>query len=174
MPTTPRPGAPAPALTVPLIIGGHWDLAAQRPAAFTMIVVYRGLHCPICKGYLSGLRGMYDGFVSKGVEVLTVSMDDGKRATQAHRDWGLDPIPMGYGMTREQADAWGLFVSEGRSDKEPDQFPEPGLFWVKPDGTLWLAEMSSTPFVRPDLKALLDRVDFIVENNYPPRGTRAA
>lgn len=171
MPHMPLPGQPAPALSVPLIIGGQWVLADQSPKAFTMIVAYRGLHCPICKNYLAGLREIYDDFIGKGVEVLNVSMDTEERAREAHQDWGLDPIPMGYGLTVEQAQAWGLYLSSGRNEKEPEVFSEPGLYWVKPDGTLWLAEMASTPFVRPDLKALLGRVDYIVENGYPPRGT---
>ena len=171
--TMPLPGQPAPDLDVKLIIDAEWKLSEQHPKAFTMIVVYRGLHCPICKSYLSGLRGLYDDFLSKGVEVLNVSMDTEGKAREAHENWGLDPIPMGYGLSEEQARAWGLHLSEGRDD-EPEVFAEPGLFLVKPNGTLYAAEMSSTPFVRPDLKLLLSKIDVVREKDYPPRGTKAA
>ena len=169
--TMPLPGQPAPALDLDLIIDAEWKLGDQSPDAFTMIVFYRGLHCPICKGYLQGLREHYDDWLAAGVEVINVSMDTKERATQAHEEWGLDPIPMGYGLTVEQARAWGLYLSSGRTEKEPEVFSEPGLFWAKPDGTLFMAEMASAPFVRPDLEMLRSKVGFIVEKDYPPRGT---
>ncbi|CTQ31332.1 peroxiredoxin-like family protein [Jannaschia rubra] len=170
----PLPGRPAPALDLDLIIGAKWSLAEQSPEAFTMIVAYRGLHCPICKEYLTDLRDLYDDFLAKGVEVVTVSMDDADRAKAAHGDWGLDPMPMAHDMTEDQARAWGLFLSEGQGDDAPEVFSEPGLFLVKPDGTLYLAEMASGPFVRPDLKLLASKMGFIIEKDYPAQGTRAA
>lgn len=168
--TMPLPGQPAPALDLELIIGLDWSLAKQTPKAFTMIVFYRGLHCPICGTYLKGLREMYDDLLAKGVEVIDVSMDTKEKATKAHEDWGLDPIPMAHSMSREQAEAWGLYLSEARSDTEPDLFSEPGLALVKPDGTLYMMEMASAPFIRPDLKMLASKLDFIIEKDLPPRG----
>ena len=97
--TLPTPGQPAPNLDLELIIGAKWELSEQSPDAFTMIVFYRGLHCPICREYLNDLHRLYDDFLSKGVEVINVSMDDKDRATQSHKDWDLDPIPMGFGLT---------------------------------------------------------------------------
>lgn len=170
----PLPGRAAPDLDLDLIIGAKWRLADQSPDVFTMIVFYRGLHCPICGTYLKGLHEIYDDFLSKGVEVINVSMDTKERAEKAHADWGLDPIPMGYGLSADQAKAWGLFLSDGRTDAEPELFAEPGLALVKPDGTLYVLEMASAPFVRPDLKMLLSKLDFIIEKDYPPRGTHAA
>lgn len=167
----PLPGQPAPDLTLDLIIGAKWALEEQSPDAFTMIVFYRGLHCPICKTYLTCLRELYDDFLSKGVEIINVSMDTPEKATKTHEEWGLDPIPMGHSLSEAQARKWGLYLSEKRGDAEPDLFAEPGLFLVKPDGTLYLAEMSSAPFIRPDLDLLLSRIDVIREKDYPPRGT---
>ena len=168
----PLPGQPAPALDLELIIGLDWSLAKQSPDAFTMIVVYRGLHCPICKAHLKALRGHYDAFLAKGVEAINVSMDGKDKATEAHESWGLDPIPMGHSLSEETARVWGLYLSDGRGGAEPDVFAEPGLFLVKPDGTLYLAEVASAPFVRPDLGLLLSEIDLIREKDYPPRGTR--
>ncbi|WP_245624922.1 redoxin domain-containing protein [Jannaschia seosinensis] len=169
--SNPLPGQPAPELKLDLIIDAEWDLADQSPDAFTMIVFYRGLHCPICKQVLSDMRRDYDEWLAKGVEIINVSMDTREKATKAHEDWGLDPIPMGYGMSKATAREWGLYLSDGRGESEPEVFCEPGLAWVRPDGALYLAERSSTPFVRPDLAALLSRVDFIRDKSYPPRGT---
>jgi peroxiredoxin len=41
------PRQKVPALSVPLVGGGTWSLADQSPENFTMVVFYRGLHCPI-------------------------------------------------------------------------------------------------------------------------------
>ena len=46
------PGAQAPSLKLPLVGGGTFDLAAEKPENFTMVLFYRGYHCPVCKGYL--------------------------------------------------------------------------------------------------------------------------
>ena len=174
MPTTPTPDAKAPDLKLPLIIGTDWELSAQSPGAFTQIIVYRGLHCPVCKSYLGQSRALYDRFLEKGVETIHVSMDSEDRARQAHEDWGLDPIPMGYGMTADQAADWGLYVSQPIQDSEKADFAEPAVFWVRPDGRLYLAAVSNSPFARPDLEALLGKVDFIQDNDYPARGQQKA
>ncbi|CTQ49042.1 redoxin domain-containing protein [Jannaschia donghaensis] len=168
--TMPLPGQPAPALDLDLIIDAKWRLADQSPKAFTMIVFYRGLHCPICGDYLAGLHDLYDDFLAKGVEVINVSMDSKDKAVEAQAKWNLDPIPMGYGLTEEQARAWGLYMSKARSDADPDVFSEPGLAMVKPGGTLNMMEMGSAPYLRPDLKLLLSKLDFVIDKDFPPRG----
>ncbi len=174
MPDTPTPDTAAPALKLPLIIGTEWDFADQSPGSFTQIIVYRGLHCPVCKQYLSQVRELYDRFLEKGVETIYVSMDSEYRARRAHEEWGLDPIPMGYGLSESQAKEWGLYLSDPIQDSEKGRFAEPAVFWVRPDGRLYLAAVSNSPFARPDLEALLERVDFIRENEYPARGRAAA
>lgn len=173
MPTPPNPDEKAPALKLPLIIGTDWELSEQSPEAFTQIIVYRGLHCPMCQQYLKQSRELYDDFLSKGVETIHVSMDSEERAREAHEDWGLDPIPMAYGLTREQAEIWGLYLSDPIQDSEKDTFAEPAIFWVRPDGRIYLAAVSNSPFARPDLGTLLGKVDFIRDKDYPARGQAA-
>ena len=43
------PGGPVPDLEVALAGGGTWKLSDQKPETFTVVEVYRGLHCPRCK-----------------------------------------------------------------------------------------------------------------------------
>ena len=174
MPTTPIPGRPAPALSVPLIDGHRWTLSERSPEAFAMIVFYRGRHCPICLDLLGELKADLPAWLELGMDVVAVSMDDEDRARDVHEGWdgreGLSPLALGHSMDRATAEAWGLWLSSSRAEKEPPLFSEPGLAWVKPDGTLWLMEAASTPFVRPDMAALRSRVGFIRDNAYPPRG----
>ena len=95
-------------------------------------------------------------------------------AEKAVSEWDLGRIRVAYGLTVEDAENWGLWISKAFKDVEADIFTEPGLFWVRPDGKLYLADISNMPWARPDLKMLLSKVGYALENNYPARGTYAA
>ncbi|MEM8580489.1 MAG: peroxiredoxin-like family protein [Pseudomonadota bacterium] len=174
MSTKLMPGAQAPALSLPLVSGGTWTLTEQSPDAVTMVIVYRGYHCPLCKDFLSDeLEPMIDDFNAAGVSVVAVSMDTEERAIKAKEEWGLSKTPIAYGMTEETARDWGLYVSSSIKEVEAAVFAEPGTFWVKPDGSLYLIDIANMPFARPDLKLLLAKVP-AVGAGYPARGTKAA
>lgn len=166
------PDTQAPALSLPLVGGGTWTLADRTPEAFTMIVVYRGLHCPVCEGYLGKLQAVAKDFGDKGVDLVAVSMDPQDRAEKAKADWGLTDVPVAYGMSEETARSWGLYITSSIKEAEIDVFPEPGTFWVRPDGRLYLIDIASMPFARPDLEILLSKVP-AMGNGYPARGTKA-
>ncbi len=170
MSSKPTPGSAAPSLNLPLAGGGTYDLAAQSPDAATMVIFYRGLHCPVCEIYLTKVKEKATAFADAGMPIVLVSMDGQDRAEKAKADWDLDELPVAYGLTEEQARAWGLYISTSIKEVEPHVFCEPGSFWVKPDGTLYLIDIASMPFARPDLDILLGRVPAI-GNGYPPRGT---
>jgi peroxiredoxin len=164
-----------PTFAVPTTAGDTWSIAERRPESFAMIVVYRGLHCPICSGYLKDLDTKLESFTSRGVDVIAVSSDPADRADAAKRDWKLDRLTVGYGLALDTARAWGLFISAGidKSSKgvdEPAHFPEPGLFLVKPDATLYFASVQSMPFARPSFAEVLKALDFVLAKDYPARG----
>jgi len=165
------PDAQVPALSLPLVGGGTWTLAEQRPDSFSMIVFYRGLHCPVCKSYLGGLDGLMTEYKAAGFSVVAVSMNDADKAAQTVTDWGLSAVPVAYGLTEAAAREWGLWISKAIKETEAEVFCEPGLFWVRPDGRLYLADISNMPWPRPDLAFLLSKVAFINANAYPARGT---
>ncbi len=165
-----KPRQPAPELAVDMLGGGTWRLSAAKPDAFAMIVVYRGLHCPICKTYLGELEAKLPEFAKRGVEVIAVSTDGRERAEQAKKEWGLDQLRIGYGLTLDTARAWDLFISTAIRDGEPPQFSEPGLFLTKPDGTLFYASRSSAPWGRPPFDQMLRGIDIATERKMPARG----
>ena len=165
-----KPQDPVPQLDVPLVSGGQWALAEQKPEHFTLIVFYRGLHCPICKGYLNDLQDRLEDFRAKGVEPIAISSDSQERAEQTAREWGIDALPLGYGLSIDSARAWDLFISAGINESEPEQFCEPGLFLVRPDGTLYAASIQTMPFARPSFKELAGALDFVIKQDYPARG----
>jgi peroxiredoxin len=169
------PRQKVPALSVPLVGGGTFELAAERPERFTMLVFYRGLHCPQCARYLRDLESKLAEFEKRGVKVLTLSSDDKERAEKSKADWGLEHTPVGYGLTLKDARAWGLFISSGRGKtsvgiEEPALFSEPGLFLVRPDGTLYWSAVQTMPFSRPHFADVLTALDFVIDRDYPARG----
>lgn len=168
----PVPGTAAPALSLPLAGGGTYDLSAQSPSAATMVIFYRGLHCPVCEGYLGKVAAQAQAFADAGMPIVLVSMDGEDRATKAKADWGLGDLPVCYGLTEAQARSWGLYISTSIKEAETSVFCEPGTFWVLPDGTLYLIDIASMPFARPDLDILLAKV-VAIGNGYPARGTSA-
>ena len=169
------PRQPVPALAVPTVGGGTWRLADQRPEHFTMIVFYRGLHCPICATYLRDLDTRLDDFAKRGVGAVAVSTDDAARAAQAKEKWRIGSLPIGYGLDLDTARRWGLYVSSGRGTTsvgvaEPALFAEPGLFVIRPDRTLYFGTVQTMPFARPHFADILGALDFVIAKSYPARG----
>lgn len=165
-----KPRQTVPELDLPLAGGGRFSLSAEKPANFTMLVAYRGLHCPICKTYLRDLNSRIADFEAAGVGVVAMTSDDDDRATKAKTEWGLDKLRLAYGLPIELGREWGLFVSHGISKNEPAEFVEPGLFLVKPDLTLYAASIQTMPFARPGFPDVLGAIQFVTKNNYPARG----
>lgn len=169
------PRRKTPEFAVETVGGGVWRLSEQHPEHFSLIVVYRGLHCPICQPYLRELERTLPEFTAKGVEVIAASTDTLERAEKAKEEWGLRQLQVGYGLTIEGAREWGLYVSTSRGKTsvgivEPDLFAEPGLFLVRPDQTLYAGAIQTMPFARPHFKELTGALDFIIANDYPARG----
>lgn len=165
-----KPKDTAPTLEVESLDGGLWHLSDQHPKTFTMIVFYRGLHCPSCREYLRELDRKLPEFIVRGVEVIAISADSRERAQAARQDWNLGKLGLGYGLTVEKAREWGLFISRRVKHSEPQKFTEPGLFLIKPDHTVYAAFVQSTPFARPNLNQVLAAIDFMIEDDYPVRG----
>ena len=137
-----------------------------------MVVVYRGYHCPVCKGFMGKLNGLMDLAAENGLSVVAVSMDGEERASAARKEWGMDRVDVAYGMTEEKAREWGLYISTSIKEAESAVFSEPGLFWVDGGGKLYLVEYTNMPFARPDLELLIPKASFAAENGYPARGTK--
>jgi peroxiredoxin len=52
--------------------GGKWQLDEQQPEAFTMVIFYRGLQCPVCHAQLSELKRRLDELTVRGITVIAV------------------------------------------------------------------------------------------------------
>ncbi|MGH8738609.1 MAG: peroxiredoxin-like family protein [Burkholderiales bacterium] len=169
------PRTPVPPLEVDTLERGRWKLSERKPQNFSMLVFYRGLHCPICHKYTSELNGMIGEFEKRGVDTLVLSSDGRERAQETKAKWGLGALEIGYGLALDKAREWGLYISSGRGKtsagvEEPALFSEPGLFLVRPDGTLYWGNWSTMPFARPHFPEILGAIDFALAKNYPARG----
>ncbi|MBI4275830.1 MAG: AhpC/TSA family protein [Rhizobiales bacterium] len=169
------PRQPVPRLTVPLAGGGRFDLASEKSERFTLIVFYRGLHCPICKTQMRDLQAKLPEFAKRGVGVVAISSDDAERGERTKKDWELPELRIGYGLGLDDARRWGLYISTSRGKTslgidEPPLFSEPGLFLVRPDGTLYFASVQTMPFARPHFADILGALDFVIAKDYPARG----
>ena len=164
------PGRPVPELNLSMLGADSFDIRAESIGNFLLLVVYRGLHCPICEKYLNQMQDHLDALHQQEVTAVAVSMDDEARARKTRSDWGLDKLRLAYGMTAEDAAHWGLYVSRSIKEAEPEHFAEPAMFIIKPDLNLYAGWIQSTPFARPRFDDLVDSLDFILENDYPPRG----
>jgi len=171
------PRTPVPALTLPLVQGGTTDdlaLGTGTDGRFTVMVFYRGLHCPVCRKQLREIDENMDELRDAGVgRVVAISMDTLKRATISVNDWELARLPIAHGLTEDAARQWGLFVSSGFKESEPERFSEPGLFVLDSDNTLFWSNISTMPFGRMPVSAIIHGLEYVTENDYPARGTVA-
>ncbi|KLI63866.1 redoxin domain-containing protein [Aurantiacibacter marinus] len=166
------PGQPVPDLELPLTIDARFHLSRQEPENYTMLVFYRGKHCPVCKRYLEEIGGRLEDFTSRGVNAFAISMDSEDRAMVVDSDWETHDLPLVHSLTEDQARQWGLYISGKREgSEEPKIFSEPALFLVKPNMSLHFSVVQSAPFTRPPLDELLQGIDYTLDNDYPTRGT---
>jgi peroxiredoxin len=169
------PRTKVPALSVKTVAGPAWTVGERKPERFTLAAFYRGLHCPVCRGYLGELAKLEPEFRGRGVDVVAISSDTEERARRAVTDWQLGSLTVGYGLDLVAARDWGLFISTSRGMtsagiEEPAQFSEPGVFLIRTDGTLYWSAIQTMPFARPHFRELLSAIDFVIAKNYPARG----
>lgn len=169
------PRQKTPDLNVETLSGTRFDLSSETPERFTLVVVYRGLHCPICANYLKELERLIPEFENRGVKAIALSSDDRDRAQAMADKIGAEKLRIGYGLPLSVAKEWGLSISTSRGKtsigiEEPELFSEPGVFLIRPDQTLYYASAQTMPFVRPVFRELVQALDFANANDYPARG----
>jgi len=158
-----------PNIEWPALGGGKINIAGE--SGWRVLVVYRGKHCPLCKRYFKTLNGLLDDYKSAGIGVFTVSADPEEKAAADVESEGWS-FPVGYGLSTDDMRQLGLYISEPRSPQETDRpFAEPAVFVVNPEGKVQILDLSNAPFARPDLDGLLSGLKFVMEKDYPIRGT---
>jgi len=169
------PRQAVPSLELPTIDHGPFSLAKDQPKTFTLVVFFRGLHCPLCVKYLKDLGALLPQFKERGVNVIAISSDDEGRAREMATRVGMPDLRFGYDLSLATARAWGLYLSTGRGltsagVEEPAIFIEPGLFLIRPDQTLYYGAVQTMPFARPSFSDLMLAIDYSINKDYPARG----
>ena len=82
------PGTDVPSLSLPLVAGGTWSLDTSEATKFTIVVYYRGYHCPKCKEQLLDLQEHLAALEATGADVVAISMDPQDRAEKARDESG--------------------------------------------------------------------------------------
>ena len=172
------PRQKTPALSLPLVGGGTFDLDAEGSERGTVVCFYRGLHCPLCATYLKELERLTPDFAKRGVTTIAVSSDGEERAKGMAEKIEAKDLRFAYDLPLPVAKEWGLYISTSRGMtsiglEEPALFSEPGLFMVTPERTLYYGAVQTMPFVRPHFSELVGALDFAIEKNYPARGEYA-
>jgi len=163
-----------PALSLPLTGGGRTDdlaLGTGVDGRFSLVVFFRGLHCPVCRKQVGELDHHLGDLHEAGVgRVLAVSMETPERSAQLVQEWHLGDLPVAHGLSEASAREWGLFVSTAIKDGEAPVFNEPGVFALDADGTVYWSNVSSMPFGRPALDDVLAGLQLAQKQDYPARG----
>jgi peroxiredoxin len=167
-------GQAFPSVSLNKVGGGTLDLGKPNAGFdWQLIVVYRGKHCPLCTKYLNELNDLLPEFNAIGVDVVAISADSIDRATEQLSE--VNPqYDVGYGLTLDQMNDLGLYISEPRLGMNAEQpFAEPGLFVINEAGQLQMIDVSNVPFARPPLSSMLMGIKFYrnMTEKYPINGT---
>lgn len=164
-----------PSLDLATLDHGEFSLNTETPKNFSLVVFYRGLHCPLCLKYLTELGRLLPDFEKRGVNVIAISSDDYDRARQVTDRIKTTDLRIGYDLDLKKAREWGLYISTSKGKtsigiEEPKLFSEPAVYILRPDGTLYYGNVQTMPFARPIFSELLGAIDFALANDYPARG----
>lgn len=167
------PGNPVLALKIETVAHGSFDLETNKGENGTLVIQYRGLHCPICIRQMTEAEAALDDFAALGVEVIMITTDTAERAAETAAKANVSRLRVGHSLPLSEArEGWGLNISTRREGSaEPDLFAEPGHFYIAPDRTLYFGWQQTTPFGRPSMSDIAGGLKFTLGNNYPARGT---
>lgn len=170
-----HPGESFPDITVNLGTSEQITLgqAFNEDADWLMIVVYRGVHCPLCTKYLNELEEYKYLLLDLGIDVIAVSADRKAQLDKHQKELDIG-FPIAYGLSLADMDQLGLYQSVPRNEHETDHvFAEPGLFIIDRNKQLKVVDISNNPFCRPDIRKMYEGLKFVrnPDNNYPVRGT---
>jgi peroxiredoxin len=139
---------------------------------YSLVLVYRGAHCPKCLDYLNSVDEHRQRLKKLNVDLKAVSADSQDQVQQMIKKGLNVNYPILCSLQLEDMKKLGLYLSEPLNDNETDHiFPEPALFLINPDKSLRMIEVANSPFIRPDVELLIDGIEFSLTKDYPARGT---
>jgi peroxiredoxin len=156
---SPRPGNPAPPLTLPSTRGGSFDLASYKGKAQVLLYFQEGLTCQPCWDQLTALQKDLPKFRALGIgPIVSITTDRLGDIHQKVKDEGITiPVLSDVGAKFSNAGAWGTnkYQMQMMGDRNGHTF-----ILVGKDGRIrWRADYGGAPkytmFV-PDDRLLSD------------------
>ena len=164
-----KPADPFPGISFNKMSGGTETLTELK-AQWIMLIVYRGDHCPRCKHYVAKLHELAPAYAERDVTIRLASTDPQNVAQRTIDENGWT-LPVAYGLSNDECRQLGLYLTDHEEGYElKDQYAEPGLFLINPDGLTQVIATSNSPSVRPDLEVVLDGIIGTQDRNLPIRG----
>lgn len=149
-----NPGDNFPHINLDIVGGESLQIPQDLGGQFNIVLFYRGHWWPYCRRLLAGYEALIDQFKELGTEIVAASVDDEKKTSEV-----AEPLsfPIGYGVTRSQADLMGSWWDETRD------FIQPSEFIISQSGKLMTSAYSNSPVGRMDPKETLTLLKFLAD-----------
>ena len=168
------PTQTAPKLSLPLTGGGNTDELAMGSGVdgrFSLVLFFRGLHCPVCRKQLSELDGRLDDLREAGVgRVVAVSMETEERSARLVEKWDLKNLSDRARPHRGAGPRVGPVRLHRHQGRRAGCVQRAGHVRARSDGTVFWSNVSSMPFGRPPLDDIIAGLQFVQKSDYPARG----
>ena len=109
------------------LINGISIRLSEETSNWTLLIVYRGLHCPICKDYAAKFENKLSKLEDINTQLIFISSDPKDKATKFAEELNLKS-KIGYGLTIDQMRKLGLYLSEPRPNEVDIYFLSPVCF----------------------------------------------
>ncbi len=148
-------GKKFPSLTLPAVGGGAVSLPQDLAGAFGVVLIYRGVWCPVCRDQLTEYAAAEPGLDALGVKVVALSVDDEAAGAKLVGEQHLT-FRIGHSANADQvAAATGAFTND------KPHYLQPTDFILAPDGTILNAMYSSNAMGRITAAEVTRFVTFI-------------
>lgn len=162
------PGDGFPSITLEGI--DETSVSIGQRDGWTLLLVYRGAHCGICKKLLREVEKYRKAWSDLGVETLAICSDSAAEVKKFFDEAGYQGFGAG-GLTVDQMKSLGVWVTDTDQSGLSHAHPEPALFLIDREGCVAAAEATTIAFIRPDLATLDSGLKFLVGRNIrPPYG----
>ena len=169
------PTETAPELALALVGGGTTDdlkLGTEADGRFSLVVFYRGLHCPICRKQLGEIDKRIEDLTATGIgRAVAIPMETEEPSGRIVHQWHLANLPVAYGLSEEAARAWGWGSESLAHDQGRRAGPLQRTGHLHPGrGPDVVLVQHRDHALRPALDDVVAGVRYAQEHDYPTRG----
>ncbi len=152
-------GQTFPTMTVAKVGGGTIHLPGDLAGSWSVVLIYRGAWCPLCREQLEEYEARRAELDGLGVKFVAFSVDDEATTSKLAADLHLS-FPMGFG-----ADADQVVATLGAAVNAEPHYVQPTDFILTPDGSVVNAMYSTNAMGRITAGEVIRMVSFINSQN---------